>query len=132
MGNLTGKNWKKALFLAGFAGALFFALKYLFPLAAPFLLAFLLVHLCNPWLEGVRKKTHIRKEIVLGGILLLVAAALLGTVWALFSWGSVHASGIGEGMGQGCMRQFWKKWKALRKAFGQMRCPRRRSVPGDI
>ena len=98
MGNLTGKNWKKALFLAGFAGALFFALKYLFPLAAPFLLAFLLVHLCNPWLEGVRKKTHIRKEIVLGGILLLVAAALLGTVWALFSWGSVHASGIGEGM----------------------------------
>lgn len=98
MGDWMEKNGKRALMLAGFAGMLFLVFKYLFPLAAPFLLAFLIVHFCDPWLERVQKRTHIRKEILLGGMLLLVMALLLGIVWGVFSWGSVHASEIGEGM----------------------------------
>lgn len=98
MGDLMGKNGKRILLLAGFAGLLFLAFKYLFPLAAPFLLAFLIVHFCSPWLDRVQKRTHIRKEILLGGMLLLAAALLLCAVWGVFSWGSVHASGLGEGM----------------------------------
>lgn len=96
MGILLGKNGKKLLFLAGFAIALYLVFKYIFPLAAPFILAFLIVYSCDPWLKKVQKKTHIRKEILLGGILLLIAAFLLLGVWGLFSWGTVHAADIGD------------------------------------
>lgn len=98
MGILLGKNGKKALFLAGFAIALYLAFKYIFPLAAPFILAFLIVYSCDPWLKWVQKKTHIRKEILLGGILLLIAAILVFGVWGLLSWGTVHAADIGNGV----------------------------------
>ncbi|MDO4332801.1 MAG: AI-2E family transporter [Eubacteriales bacterium] len=98
MGNLLGKNGKKTLILAGFAILLFLVFKYLFPLTAPFLLAFLIVYLCNPWLKKVQQKTHIKKEILLGGILLLGAVLIVMGVWSVISWGSVHAADIGDGM----------------------------------
>lgn len=98
MGILSGKNGKKALSAAAFALALYFIFKYLFPLLAPFLISFLLVYLCNPWLKKVQKKTHIRKEILLGGLLLLSAALLLCGIWGLVSWGTVHAEEFGEGV----------------------------------
>lgn len=96
MGNILGKNGKKALLLGGFAAGLFLVFKYLFPLAAPFLLAFLIVYLSNPWLSRVQEKTHIRKEILLGGLLLLLAALLIAGAWGLVSWGTVHAADIGN------------------------------------
>lgn len=98
MGILLGKNEKKLLFLAGFAIALYLAFKYIFPLAAPFILAFLIVYACDPWLKKVQKKTHIRKEILLGGILLLIVAFAVLGVWGLLSWGTVHAADIGAGV----------------------------------
>lgn len=98
MGNLLGKNGKKMLYTASFAIGLFLAFKYLFPLTAPFILSFLIVYLCHPWLSKIQKKTHIRKEILLGGLLLLAAALLLAGVWGLFTWGTVHASEIGNGI----------------------------------
>lgn len=98
MGSLLGKNGKKMLFLAGFGALLYIAFRYIFPLAAPFILAFLIVYLSDPWLERVQKKTHIRREILLGGILLLLAVLLLAGIWGVFSWGTVHAADIGEGV----------------------------------
>lgn len=98
MGDILGKNRKKLLFLAAFAAGLFLIFKYLFPLSAPFILAFLIVYLCNPWLEKAQKKTHIRKEILLGGLLLFIAVLLAAGVWGLVSWGTVHAADIGNGV----------------------------------
>lgn len=98
MGILLGKNKKKLLLLAGLAIGLYLAFKYIFPLTAPFILAFLIVYLCDPWLKRVQKKTHIRKEILLGGGLLLIAVLLLWGVWGLVSWGTVHAADIGDGV----------------------------------
>lgn len=100
MGNLLDKNGKKMLFLAGLAVCLYFIFKYIFPLAAPFLIAFLIVYLCNPWLKKVQKKTHIRREILLGGMLVLLAALAVAGVWGIFSWGTVHAAELGAGMEQ--------------------------------
>lgn len=100
MGNLLGKNGKKVLFMAGFAAALFLSFEYLLPLTAPFIISFFIVYLCFPWLKRVQKKTHIRREILLGGILLLIAAVLLFGVWGLVSWTTVHAADIGDGVVQ--------------------------------
>lgn len=98
MGISLGKNGKKILFLAGFAVVLYLAFKYIFPIAAPFILAFLIVYFWEPRLKKVQKKTYIRKEILLGGILILAAALLLLGVWGLVSWGTVHAADIGDGV----------------------------------
>lgn len=98
MGISLGKNGKKLLFLTGFAIALYLAFKYIFPIAAPFMLAFLIVYSCDPWLKRVQKKTHIRKEILLGGGLLLLAVIVVFGVWGLLSWGTVHAADIGNGV----------------------------------
>lgn len=100
MGNLLGKNRKKLLFTAGFAVFLYFIFKWIFPLIAPFILAFLIVYLCHPWLKRVQKKTHIRREILLGGILLFFTLLLLCGVWGVLSWGTVHAADIGDGVMQ--------------------------------
>ena len=98
MGILWGKNGKKALFAAAFALALYFVFKYLFPLLAPFLVSFLIVYRCNPWLKKIQNKTHIRREILLGGLLLLTAALILCALWGLISWGTVHAADLGDGV----------------------------------
>lgn len=98
MGNLLGKNGKRMALTAGLAALLYFAFKYIFPLTAPFIFAFLIVYLCNPWLKRVQKKTHIRKEILLGGMLLLIAVLTVAGVWGIVSWGTVHAQELGEGV----------------------------------
>lgn len=100
MGVFWGKNGKKLLILTGFGAALFLAFEYLLPLAAPFILSFLIVYLCYPWLKKSQKKTHIRKEILLGGILLLIAAAAGLGVWGMVSWTTVHAAQVGDGLMQ--------------------------------
>ncbi len=95
---LSGKNVKKAVALLGFSIVLYLAFKCAFPVAAPFILSFFIVYLCNPWLKKVQKRLHIRKEILLGGILLLAAALLVFGGWGIVSWGTVHAADIGNGM----------------------------------
>ncbi|MDO4292327.1 MAG: AI-2E family transporter [Eubacteriales bacterium] len=96
MGVFLEKNRKKLLFFGGFAAGLFAAFKYLLPLAAPFLIAFLVVYLCDPWLSKMQKKTHIRKEILLGAFFLFLAGLFAACVWGFFSWGTVQAAELGE------------------------------------
>lgn len=100
MGNFLGKNGKKLLLSAGAAALLYVLFQYVFPVIAPFLAAFLIVYLCNPWLKWVQKKTHIRKEILLAGLLLVLLGAVLALIWGIFSWGTVHAAEIGDGVTQ--------------------------------
>lgn len=98
MGILWGKKEKKLLLLFAFAIALYLVFKYIFPLVAPFIFAFLIVYLCNPWLKKLQKRTHIRREILLAGILFFIAALLLLGVWGLICWGTAHAADIGNGV----------------------------------
>lgn len=96
MGILLGENGKKMLLWTTLALVLFLVFKYILPLLAPFLLAFSIVYLSYPWLKRVQDRTHIRKEILLGGLLiLLAAAAVLGICW-LVSMGTAHAAQIGD------------------------------------
>lgn len=98
MGILRGKKEKKLLLLVAFAIALYLVFKYIFPLVAPFIFAFLIVYLSYPWLKKLQKKTHIRRDILLAGILFFTVVLLLLGVWGLISWGTVHAADIGDGV----------------------------------
>ena len=56
MGDFFGKKWKKLLAAALFAAGLLAAFRYALPLAAPFLLAFAVVHASAPLLERVHRR----------------------------------------------------------------------------
>ncbi len=96
MENMERENGKRILLICGAGVGVYAGLRYLFPLAAPFLLSFCLVCLLNPWLNRAQRKTGIRKEILLAGILVLAAAALLAGVWSLFQYGAVQAGELSE------------------------------------
>lgn len=96
MGDFFEKKWKKLLKAAGFAAALLAAFRYALPLAAPFLLAFAVVYACEPMLEYVYEKFHIRREIFLAGIFVLGAGLVIAAVCACFSWGTLHAAKLGD------------------------------------
>lgn len=98
MGSFLGENGKKWCFVLLFGAGLFLALKYVFPLLAPFLLAFLAVYCNFPWLKKGQEKLHIKKEILLGGLLLTVAAAAIAGICMLVSAGTAHAAQIGSGI----------------------------------
>lgn len=91
-------NARRTLRLVGWAAALYGAFRYLLPLTAPFWPALLIVYLCYPTLKKLQKATHIRREILLGGFLLFLAAAAGILVWRLACAGSVHAARLGEGV----------------------------------
>lgn len=87
MGKLLEKGSKKWIFAAAAGLGVFIGFRYLFPLITPFLLSFCIVYLCNPWLNRVQRKTHIRKEILLAGIMAGAAAVLLVAFWILLQCG---------------------------------------------
>ncbi len=91
-----GENVRKALYLALWAAALYGGFRYLVPLMAPFWPALLIVYLCYPTLKRVQEATHIRREILLGGFLLLLAALAGVLLWRLVYAGSVHAAQFGR------------------------------------
>lgn len=93
MGKLLEKGSKKWIFAAAAGLGVFIGFRYLFPLVTPFLLSFCIVYLCNPWLNRVQRKTHIRKEILLAGVMAGAAAVLFG--------GSVDSAAVRPGAGEG-------------------------------
>ena len=97
MGDFFEKKWKNILKAALFAAALLLAFRYALPLAAPFLLAFAVVYACEPMLERVHEKFHIRREIFLAGMFVLGAGLVVAVVCACFSWGTLHAAKLGDG-----------------------------------
>lgn len=97
MGDFFEKKWKNILKAALFAAALLLAFRYALPLAAPFLLAFAVVYACEPLLERVHEKFHIRREIFLAGMFVLGAGLVVAVVCACFSWGTLHAAKLGDG-----------------------------------
>ena len=97
-GDPSRENGRRALYLAVWAAALYGTFRYLLPLTAPFWPALLVVYLCYPALKRIQRITHIRREILLGGFLLLLAALAGVLFWRLACAGSVHAASLGRGI----------------------------------
>lgn len=65
----------------------YFFFRYLFPLAAPFLSAFVLVTLLYPLLERIQRKIPIRKKFLAVGIVLPLLLLVCGILWAVMVLG---------------------------------------------
>ena len=90
------EGYKKLLRFGAAAVGVYLGFQYLFPLAAPFLLAFGIVYLLNPWLTRVHARTRIRKEVLLAGILVLSAVQVLTLIWGVLQYGAAWAGRISE------------------------------------
>lgn len=71
-----------------------FFFRYLFGLAAPFLLAFALITLLYPALERMQKKIPVRKKYLAVGIILPFLLLLSVGLWAAFSFGIGQLQGL--------------------------------------
>ncbi len=82
------EKWKENKFITLFliTGAVYFFMRFLFPLVAPVVTAVLIITICNPLLHFLRKKLHIRKQYVMTGIMLILAALLGLGIWGIFMW----------------------------------------------
>ena len=104
MGKLLEKGPKKLIFAAGAGLGVFLGFRYLFPLITPFLLSFCIVYLCNPWLNMLQGKTHIKKEILLAGILAGAAALLVVIIWEVLQGGFGQAKVLADSWDSMCVQ----------------------------
>lgn len=74
--------YKQLFLLAGISTAVFLAMKYILPVAIPFLLAWVLVRLLHPAALWLEKRFRLSRAVA-GGILLFLFAALLGAAFYL-------------------------------------------------
>lgn len=81
------KIWEnKYIVLLLITGAVYFFLKYLSPLLTPIILAGMFLTLCYPTFDDIQKKTHIKKQYLATGILLLICGLLIVIVWSVGSF----------------------------------------------
>ncbi len=95
-----GISWKeyqkKIIGILAAGVGVYAAFRYLMPLVTPFLVAFCIVYLLTPWLNKVERRIHVRKEIILAGILVFGAAIVLAAFWAALQFGTVQAGELSE------------------------------------
>ena len=96
MGNVWKENQKKILSVCAAGIGVYVGFRYLFPLLSPFLLAFCIVYLLNPWLNRMQKRTHIKKEVLLALVLVFAAALVLGLLAALLQYAAGEAGALVE------------------------------------
>ncbi|MCM1136790.1 MAG: AI-2E family transporter [Clostridium sp.] len=82
--NLTNGN-RKCLVVVAVSFSVYLAMKYISPIASPFILAFLLAGLLNPLVQALHKKIKIRKPILAGLILFSASALAVILAWALMA-----------------------------------------------
>lgn len=64
----------------------YLVMKYVSPIASPFLLAFLLSGLLNPLASALHQKIKIKKSVLAGLILFIVATIFIILIWLLISF----------------------------------------------
>ena len=67
-------------------GAVYFFLRYLSPLIAPFLLAILFVSIFGPVFLKLQKRLHFSRQLSAALFLLLFLSVVIGLFWLLSSW----------------------------------------------
>lgn len=83
----------------------YFFMKYISPFASPFLVAFLIVWVMNPYIERVHGKTGFRKTF-LAGLLLLIWTILF--IWVLWILSGLIRNGGGDFLGR--ISNYFSKW----------------------
>jgi len=82
--NLT-QTGKKYLTVAAVSLLVYLSMKYISPIASPFLMAFLLSGLLNPLASALHRKIKIRKSLLAGMILFIVSIIFIALLWLLLS-----------------------------------------------
>jgi sporulation integral membrane protein YtvI len=84
----------KLLKLGIVSAAVYLFFRYLFPLIAPFALAFLFMTLCYPLLERLQKKFPVKKKFLAAGVILPLLLLVSGLLWGLFAYGTKQLDGL--------------------------------------
>lgn len=82
--NLT-ESGKKYLEAAAVIFVVYFAMKYISPIASPFIFACLLAGILNPLVQKLHGKIKIKKSVLTAFILLIVCGIIVMLVWMLIS-----------------------------------------------
>ncbi|MBD5507028.1 MAG: AI-2E family transporter [Lachnospiraceae bacterium] len=75
-------------------GLVWFFFRFLFPLAAPFLLAFVLITLFYPLLQRVQRRIPMKKKFLAVGIILPFLLMVSAVLWAIFALGAGQLQGL--------------------------------------
>lgn len=75
-------------------GLVWFFFRYLFSLAAPFLLAFVLITLFYPLLQRVQRRIPMKKKFLAVGIILPFLLLGSAVLWAIFALGAGQLQGL--------------------------------------
>ena len=75
-------------------GLVWFFFRFLFPLAAPFLLAFVLITLLYPLLQRVQRRIPIKKKFLAVGIILPFLLIVCAVLWAILALGAGQLQGL--------------------------------------
>ena len=82
----VSSSTKTILKLLLLLGAVYFFLRYLSPLIAPFLLAILFVSMFGPVFLKLQKRLHFSRQLSAALFLLLFLSVVIGLFWLLSSW----------------------------------------------
>ena len=82
--NLTNVG-KKYLVAAVVSLLVYLAMKYISPIASPFILAFLVAGALNPLVQALHKRIKIRKPVLAGIILFSASVLIIVLIWALMA-----------------------------------------------
>ena len=82
--NLTNVG-KKYLVAAVVSLLVYLAMKYISPIASPFILAFLVAGTLNPLVQALHKRIKIRKPVLAGIILFSASVLIIVLIWALMA-----------------------------------------------
>ena len=75
-------------------GLVWFFFRFLFPLAAPFLLAFVLITLFYSLLQRVQRRIPMKKKFLAVGIILPFLLMVSAVLWAIFALGAGQLQGL--------------------------------------
>lgn len=77
------ESGKKYLWIIGIVFSVYFGMKYLSPIASPFVVAFLMAGFINPIVTKLQEKVKIKKSVLAGLVLLFFLIIVLFLCWIL-------------------------------------------------
>lgn len=95
MGKKNNTLWdNKLIRMSIVCAGVWFFFRYLFTLAAPFILAFFLITLCYPMLERIQKRIPVKKKFLAIGIIVPAFVLVAAGVWAALLFGARQLDGL--------------------------------------
>ncbi len=79
----VSENGKKYLQIVVIVGSVYFAMKYISPIASPFIIAFLVAGFINPIVTKLQKRFHLKKPVLAGVVLLFFLIIIVFLLWFL-------------------------------------------------